>query len=298
MDRRQLLAGLLGCAAPGTAGATPPSATVGNALVRLHLTGEAGSLMVADVASWVFAGARAVERWYGAFPVRSLEVRLTWAPGRGLSGGTTYGGPSPRIVGRLGRSSAATDLYGGWVYVHELVHLACPSVPARHHWLEEGLATYVEPWVRVAVGELPVEKAWRDLVEGLPQGLPREGDRGLDRTPTWGRTYWGGALFCLLADLGIRRATRGARGLRHALQGIVAAGGSMHVAWSMERVLATGDAATGTTVLTELWREHGARPVPVDLDALWAELGVQVHGRTVRFDDGAPRAADRWAITA
>ena len=84
--------------------------------------------------------------------------------------------------------------------VHEMVHLAFPRVAKQHHWIEEGLATYIEPWARLGIGQLTEETVWKDLVEGLPKGLPGPEDKGLDRTPTWGRTYWGGALFCLLAD--------------------------------------------------------------------------------------------------
>lgn len=85
------------------------------------------------------------------------------------------------------------DLRRDWVVAHELVHLGFPSVDESHHWMEEGLATYVEPIARARAGQLLAAKVWSDLVEGLPQGLPAPGDRGLDHTPTWGRTYWGGA---------------------------------------------------------------------------------------------------------
>ena len=115
--------------------------------------------------------------------------------------------------------------------------------------MEEGLATYVEPIARAQAGELSVHKVWGDLVRGLPQGLPRDGDRGLDHTPTWGRTYWGGALFYLLADVEIRRRTDNRRGLQDALRAIVAAGGNIARYWPVEKVLAAGDKGTGTQVL-------------------------------------------------
>ncbi len=40
------------------------------------------------------------------------------------------------------------------------------------------------------------------------------------------------------------------------------------------------------------------KPVGVDLDALWAKLGVQSDGAVVRFDDNAVLAEIRRAITA
>jgi hypothetical protein len=179
---------------------------------------------------------------------------------------------------------------------HEMVHLAFPSVPDEHHWIEEGLATYVEPIARVRIGNMRAQNAWADVVRDLPQGLPEPGDRGLDHTPTWGRTYWGGALFCLLADVEIHRRTANANGLEDALRGILRAGGSISADWDLERALETGDRAIGVPVLQELYGQMKAAPHPVDLDQLWKQLGIERRGSTVVFHDDAPLAAVRKAI--
>jgi hypothetical protein len=51
-------------------------------------------------------------------------------------------------------------------------------------------------------------------------------------------------------------------------------------------------------VLADLYDKMRAQPYAPDLDALWRELGVVVrHGR-VTFDDRAPLAPIRQAITA
>jgi hypothetical protein len=39
------------------------------------------------------------------------------------------------------------------------------------------------------------------------------------------------------------------------------------------------------------------RPVTIDLEALWKQLGVVHRGRKVTFDDSAPLASIRKAIT-
>jgi len=179
-----------------------------------------------------------------------------------------------------------------------MVHLAFPSVAREHHWIEEGIATYVEPIARAETGELAVSSVWRDLVEGLPKGLPGPDDKGLDRTPTWGRTYWGGALFCLLADVEIRRRTNNRHGLEDALRAIVVAGANIEVEWKLARALQVGDQATGVHVLTELYERMGTRPVATDLPALWSQLGVEARAGTVAFDDHAPLANVRRAIVA
>jgi hypothetical protein len=207
---------------------------------------------------------------------------------------------------RVGERAPSRAFDEDWVLVHEMIHLAFPSMPREQNWVEEGLATYVEPFARVRTGILGEAEAWRGLVAGLPNGLPVAGDRGLDHTPTWGRTYWGGALFFLLADIEIRERSQGRFGLDDALRAIVAAGGNNAVRWSLADSFAIGDAATGLDVLTALHAKMGAAPYAVDLPALFESLGVRAVkgvGRgpsrdsfDVVFDEQAPRAALRRAM--
>ena len=130
----------------------------------------------------------------------------------------------------------------------------------------------------------------------MPQGLPQAGDQGLDRTHTWGRTYWGGALFCLSADVEIRRRTGNAKGLQDALQAINHAGGTIEAEWPLERALRIGDKATRGRTLTELYRKMASHPFAVDLDKLWEQLGVGENGGRTILDDRAPLAGTRKAI--
>jgi hypothetical protein len=136
------------------------------------------------------------------------------------------------------------------------------------------------------------------VARDLPQGLPEPGDRGLDFTHTWGRTYWGVALFCFLADIEIHRRTANRKGLGDALRGVLNAGGNITVEWDLERALKAGDAATGASVLQELYAAMRSQPHPVDLDDLWKQLGIERHGNTVFLKKDAPLSAARNAIMA
>jgi hypothetical protein len=241
---------------------------------------------------------RAVAAYFGRLPDPSARLLIVPAAGSGIRGGTTYGyrGAASRI--QLGYDTTERQLVRDWVLVHELVHQGLPNLEDDQHWMEEGLATYVEPIARAQAGELSVETVWGDMLKGLPQGLPRPGDEGLDHTHTWGRTYWGGALFYLLAEIEIRRKTDNRRGLQDALRAIVAAGGNISVSWAVEKVLTTGDEGTGAHVLSELYGEMKDKPVNVDLAELWRRLGVSLRDESVNFDDFAPLAPIRRAITA
>jgi predicted metalloprotease with PDZ domain len=181
--------------------------------------------------------------------------------------------------------------------VHEMVHLALPDMDARYNWLSEGLAVYIEPVARVQAQDLAAKDIWQAMMRDMPKGLPQPGDEGLDNTASWGRTYWGGAMFCLLADIEIRKKTGNRLGLRDAMRGVLAAGGNHEVDWPIDRVLATADTAIGLDVLSHLHREMGAKPVSPNLDALWRDLGLTLRDGKIEFDNAAPLAAIREAIT-
>ena len=48
----------------------------------------------------------------------------------------------------------------------------------------------------------------------------------------------------------------------------------------------------------DAWKEMRIDPVSPDLAALWRELGVVHHAGNTTFDDAAPLASIRQAITA
>ena len=250
------------------------------------------------VLDWVRTSANSVATYYGRFPVSELKLLIVPVDGPRVRGGTTWGYRGAAIRVMLGRHADENNLRRDWVMTHEMVHLALPDLAERHAWLSEGLAVYVEPIARVQAGDLTASQIWQAMMRDMPQGLPEAGDRGLDNTDTWGRRYWGGAMFCLLADIEIRKATGNRFGLQDAMRGVIAAGGSHEQDWPIARVLATADKAVGVDVLTRLHNEMGSKPVTPDLAALWRDLGLLRRGEALEFDDAAPLAAIRKAITA
>ena len=90
-------------------------------------------------------------------------------------------------------------------------------------------------------------------------------------------------MFCLLADIEIRKRTDNRLGLQDAMRGVIAAGGNHEQDWSIERVLATADKAVGVDVLTRLHNEMGPKPVTPDLAALWRDLGLRPQGESARI---------------
>jgi hypothetical protein len=247
---------------------------------------------------WIERSAHIVADYYGRFPAPLLALKVQGMDGTSVGGGRTTNDSGLLIEVRVGRQSTAATLAQDWVLVHEMVHLALPEIGRSHNWLAEGLAVYVEGIARAQSGNRDIADVWAEARHSMPAGLPREGEGGMDETHTWGRTYWGGALYCLQADIAIREQTANRVGLQTALRAILKETGGYAFERDINEVLHIGDSATGTHVMFDLYSQIRAKPLKPDLDVLWTLLGVPSDPKTEPFDDRAPLAPIRMAITA
>lgn len=273
---------------------------IGSSMLEVEFARGQVDLRQSSLMIWISDAAHAVAKYYRQFPVRRATLKINFSDRRsGVFNGTTWGFEDSALTRiSVGQHTTQDQLDRDWMLTHEFIHMSFPDVPHQNHWIEEGIATYVEPIARAQMGLVSAEEVWADMARLMPQGEPESSDRGLDYTHTWARTYWGGALFCLVADVRIRERTHNRKGLQDALRGIVKAGGNIESDWPIEDAFKAGDAAVGVPVLTELYDQMKGTPVQVDLPALWKRLGIAVRGRTVVFDNSAPQAAIRRAITA
>jgi hypothetical protein len=289
-------------AAPALLLARPAAAAAAklhNGHVALEIEGEGPEPLLAMIPKWIEKSAEAVSLYYGRFPVPAVRIVVKLQNGTGVRGGKTYPGDPPAIIAPTGRFSEEVHLMeADWVMVHEMIHLAFPDLDGNHRWMHEGIAVYVESIARVQAGHLRPEQIWGDFVSQMPKGLPDEGDGGLDQGDSWGRRYWGGALFCLLADVEIRKRTKNAKGLQHALRGIIDDGRDYRREWPFRETLEVGDRATGETVLADFYDRYRDKPERPRLEALWQELGVSVSGREVSFAADAQLSSIREALTS
>ena len=294
MNRRSFSKLLLG--APLLRGQDPVALKVGGAEIDVTISGEF-DISRDGLMDWVNMAARSVSAYYGKFPVAHAAIHIAQGRrGRGVTSGRTFGENGAHTRISVGQHATPADLKEDWMLTHEMVHFGFPNVPEEHHWIEEGSATYIEPIARAKIGWLHPEQVWGDLVRDMWQGLPESADQGLDRTHSWGRTYWGGALFCLMADIEIRKRTHNAKGLEHAIRGINRAGGTIDQDWPVQRAFEIGDKATGTKALMDVYAQMGEKPMAVNLADLWNQLGVRRDANGVTFDKTAPLAAVRAAI--
>jgi hypothetical protein len=247
---------------------------------------------------WVARSARTMARFLGCFPVERTMIVVVPVAGASVRHGETMGDGGASMVVEVGEEADERALSDDWVLPHEMAHLAVPSVSRRHHWIEEGLAVYMQPIARARAGELEPEDVWREFALGMPKGAPTRVGHGLDDAQDWARTYWGGATFCLLADIEMRRRTGGRVGLEDAMRGVLASGGSVARIWDFGRLLEAVDGAAGVPVTSSM---HGAMERgawTVDLAGVFRDLGVVLEGTRVHFVEDAPLAAIRRAITS
>jgi hypothetical protein len=283
---------------PAHAASEASEIQVGRASFGVSWRGSAADIGHPLLLEWIKRSAAIVSGYYGEFPLDEVAIQVSTGEGDRVMNGRTFGAPHAFIELKVGRHVSAQTLRDDWVLVHEMTHLALPEVTDDQNWLAEGLATYVEGIARVQAGNMSAAALWSEYVADMRKGLPGPSDQGLDRTHSWARTYWGGALFCLIADVRIREQTLNQRGLQDALRAINRAGGGMRERWPADRIFVTGDKATGTRVLQDLYVAMKDKPWAPDLPGLWADLGVVAGNGGVHFDDSAPLAPVRRAITA
>ena len=247
--------------------------------------------------AWVAHAAKAVSRYFGHYPVARFGLLVIGEDSHRVGHATTFGYDGAITRVQVGTRADAASFAKDWVLVHEMLHTALPNLPRRALWLQEGNATWVEPVARAQIGWITPEEVWLEAAQGLPKGEPAATEGGMDGTRSWGRLYWGGAAFWLLAEIAIYEQSRGHFLLRDALRGINRTSGGNGVVWEPEQMMKVGDDATGTSALRNIYRQFADGPVDLNVAATLARLGIELEGG-IRLVDGAPLAALRRRITA
>jgi hypothetical protein len=271
---------------------------VGAAAVRLAVLDGKLDLETDVLERWVADAARGVASFYQRPPEPRTLVTLLPVPDRhGIPFGKMLPESAPGLIVYVGEHTAKDELHADWVLVHELFHAGTPSFLGEGKWYDEGLATYFEPLIRTRLGWRSEADLWAEFLRDMPRGLDALTRRGLAHPVGYSDIYWGGALFCLLADLEMRRTTSGAKGLEDGVRAVLAAGGYSSQVWTLAQATEVTDAALGTPLLARLEAEHLEHGSPVDLDAVFRELGVSI-GKNggIALDRRPPAATLRHAL--
>ena len=267
---------------------------------RLEVALLGAPLAMGDEAEvdFVRQSAAAVAGLYGRFPVDATVFAVPVPGADEVVFGRVMSLAGASVALLFGDQTPAAGVRDNWVVVHELFHLSTPSFVGEGHWLEEGLATYYEPILRERAGWMTEADLWAHFVREMPRGLRAASDEpSLEDRDDIDSTYWGGALFALLADVRTRAAS--ARSLDDALRALlVQAGDATHGARVQDFLRIAGQ-ATGNGEIREAYDEWAVAGKNPDLAALWRDLGVvpDPQGK-VSLRDEAPLASVRKAIAA
>jgi hypothetical protein len=268
---------------------------------RLDVTALDGPLdrSFDELNAWIAKSADAVRDFYGTFPVPRASVMVLPVPGRdSVVFGKVLPESEPAVALLVGQHAPAKALQADWILVHELFHLGFPSFFDEGKWLDEGLATYYEPIIRVRAGLYSEAELWKELATSMPQGLLAFEQQGLEQARDFRGIYWGGAIACLVADVAARKRDV-KRGLEVGLRALRDAGANACEVWSLADAIGAIDKALGAPTLAPIAAAHAPQGSPFDLQGLLRELGVTVDANgAVKLSDDAPLAAVRRAITA
>jgi hypothetical protein len=249
-----------------------------------------------ELRSWVEEAANVTVPLFGRFPVD--HATLFVVPARGedeVVFGKVLSLAGASVVVVVGDQMPASARHKDWVLVHELFHLGFPTFRGEGRWLGEGLATYYEPILRARAGWTTESEVFRQFARNMPRGqAPRGSSAGLSARDDLDTIYWGGAMFCLAADVRIREETRGRHSLDDVIRGALDRGGDATHVWTVRDVVTLGDRVTGTNVLSEMYERYAARGERIDLDGLLDSLGVPADGRET--NDARPLAWIRRGI--
>jgi len=83
------------------------------------------------VLDWIRKSAGAVSLYFGQFPVRQVGLLVVTDDSTTISGGTTYGFSHSAIRIHVGRRASEAAFRDDWILVHEMTHLALPTVPRQ-----------------------------------------------------------------------------------------------------------------------------------------------------------------------
>jgi hypothetical protein len=289
---------------------------VGGARLDLAILGAPLAMGDDGIATFVGESASCVAAVLGRFPVDATVFIVPVPDASSVVFGRVMSLAGASVVLLVGDGTPLASAHGEWVVVHELFHLGTPSFVGEGHWLEEGLATYYEPVARARAGWMTEAALWTHFAREMPRGLRAPGDPlDLEDRDDIDATYWGGALFALLADVNLRAASlsRAAsladagpagRSLDDVLRAVLAREGDGTHASRVAAFLKDGDEATDSHELTAVYASWAVRGENPDLEALWRELGVTGvdalrAGSKVEvvLRDDAPWAAVRRAIS-
>lgn len=268
---------------------------VGGTELRLTTIGHLKARQHEKIRDWIKETADAVASVYGRFPQPAPQIlviaigqqqeAVPWAHvirGGGIA--AEFFVDETRSLGSFRKD---------WTATHELSHMLLPYVSRNDRWLSEGLASYYQNILRARDGRLSEQQAWQRLRLGFERGQAGTSGGSLARATRSGRestmrVYWSGAAIMLKADSELRMLSGGGQSLDSALGALQECCFDRPRTWHARELLAELDRITGTTVFTDLYREHVMDDEFPDVEHTFKQLGLVLRSNSIKLDPDAP----------
>ena len=257
----------------------------------------------AAIAPWLRTAAHAAAQLAGRFP--SPHGVIAVIPTRGSDRPVRFGmaarGGGTSLLLIVSDDAQLSVLARDWVAIHEFSHLLHPFVARGDAWLSEGLATYYQEVLRVRAGLMPEAEAWRRMYQGSRRGQTaqaslQEHSATMFEDGSFSMVYWAGASFALLADVELRRRTRGAMTLDRVVTELERCCARRTMPVSAREVVAELDRIAGVPVFSELMQRWVLGPQLPDLEALYQRLGLVPNAEGVQIEAAGEDGWIREAI--
>ena len=252
---------------------------------------------------WIKEAGDAVATVYGRFPQNTPQI-LVIAIGersRAVPWAHVLRGGGSAAEFFVDETRSLASFREDWKATHELSHMLLPYVRRNDRWLSEGLASYYQNVLRARDGRLSEQQAWQKLHSGFERG--RAGTSGgslagatRDGWKSTMRVYWSGAAIMLKADSELRMLSSGRQSLDTALAVLQECCFDSRRSWHARELLSELDRITGTSVFTDLYREHVMDNEFPDVEYTFEQLGLVLNSDTISLDPDAPWGRIRYYI--
>jgi hypothetical protein len=151
----------------------PHVVEIGDARVEVVRVGPEPMAGDAPVFEWVARAAGDIAGVLGEFPQKHTLVLVVVGGGQSIANGSALGNGGASVIVHIGADVQPARFADDWILTHELVHISMPGLAAKHSWMEEGMATFLEPIARARAGRLPASEVWAEWYYAMWQASRR-----------------------------------------------------------------------------------------------------------------------------
>ena len=271
--------------------------------LRLTTIGHLKARQKETISAWMKESADAVSSVYGRFPRQTPQILVIAIGQRGQAVPWAHvirgGGIAAEFF--VDETRSLNSFRDDWTATHELSHMLLPYVTRYDRWLSEGLASYYQNVLRARDGRLSEQQAWQKLHSGFERGRAGTSGGSLASATRSGwrstmRVYWSGAAIMLKADSELRLLSGGRQSLDSALAALQECCFDRDRTWHAWELLSELDRITGTSIFSDLYREHVMDDEFPDVEYTFEQLGLVPRSDAIQFDPDAPWGRIRYYI--